>query len=144
MAYRVVIFPEQSLGVVELRDVVTSEEIATALHSMFGHESWQARGYALWDAREATALRIDPEGLSHIADWKDVYREERMGGRSAVLVRDEVDAEMALLIGRYRETSGRDVTIVRSMIDALQFLGLDALPPASRGTETASSEALET
>jgi hypothetical protein len=140
MSYRVYIFPDHCIGLVELNGDVTAEDIAVGLHAMYGHDRWENHWNALWDARSVTSLTVDPEGLTHIADWKEVYRRERVGGLSAILVERDLEAEMALLMARYRETSGRETRVFRDLQDALVFLGLASVPNYERGSLTASSD----
>lgn len=110
------------MGLVELSGAVSAPEIVACFQALFGTASWVKGWPALWDARTITSLVMVPEDLIVISECKATLTGAREGGRSAVVTVRPTDAEIALLVGRYREEAGRPTRIFRSMGEAYDFL----------------------
>jgi hypothetical protein len=138
MSYRVLISEPDAFAVIALSGVVVWDDAAAAMRALYAHPAWTPSVHVLWDARAITALDIPPTDLPAIRALLAETAASRAGGRSAVLVKNDVVATLAMLFARMAPPTGRMTRTFDRLEDALRFLGRPALP--TEAEVVASSE----
>ncbi|HYE95547.1 MAG TPA: hypothetical protein VD962_05020 [Rubricoccaceae bacterium] len=118
----------ERFAAIELSGAVTFEDLAAAMRALYGHPGWDPSFYVFWDALAITQLDIPPTDLPSVKALMDETAVARAGGRSAVRVKDDVEAVLAVLFAQFGPPTGRPMGTFRSLAEALAFLDRTALP----------------
>lgn len=133
MAHRVDIDRERGFCRITLFDEVEGAELIAAICAMLEHPAWRPGTNTLWDALGIRALAVDPETVARIQALMHQYAARRGPGRTAFLVKRDLDRSMALLFKVLLDLPGREIQVFTSPREALSWLGMDALPVSSGG-----------
>ncbi|HLA64657.1 MAG TPA: hypothetical protein VK610_09540 [Rhodothermales bacterium] len=110
MGYVVRVLPAHRLGVVRLHGVTDGADVAAAVAALAADQAWDPTYDAVWDCRGITKLDMAPTDLRSTAGLVGDLRARLGTGRRAVLVRAEVEVDLAQILSRM---AGRDA--VREM-----------------------------
>ena len=128
MPSRIFLTPTGDLGVVEIAGDVAWPDLAAAARTLYSHPAWRPDSSVFWDLSGITAVDIQPADLPVIKAFVTGVAEARAAGRSALHVRHEPDAMLAVLFDQMGPPSERLLKTFYDRANALAFLGLDALP----------------
>ncbi len=127
MAYRVSVLPEHRLGILRLVGNAGAGDILAALARLVGDPKWEPAFDAVWDCRSVDMLGLEPEDLQDIAGLVRTISERRGTGRRAIIVRNELEADLAHLVNRMAKGSvDREVRSFRLAPAAAAWLGVPA------------------
>ncbi len=138
MSARVHLSPDATVALVELEGTVRWRHLAAALLGLFGRDDSNPGLHVLWDARRVTRLDLPPQQVSALISLLDRVRGRYEGGRSAVLVRCDVDAAIARFLVWCGWGRGREYGVFDRLEEAVAFLGL----PSARALPLRSERVL--
>ncbi len=106
--------------------------IAGAMVGVYDHPDTRPDVSVLWDARDVTHLVIVPDDVPPMKALIERLHPALDGGRSAFLVRREVEGELALFFARLGPKRRREFGVFYRLEQALDFLGRPELPEVTR------------
>jgi hypothetical protein len=133
MGYTVRVLPEHRLALLRLHGEADAGDILGGMARLVGDPAWEPPFDAVWDCRAVTALDLQPRDLSDIAGLLRTVSERRGTGRRAVIVRNEMEADLAHLLSRMAgRDKEREMRTFRQAGEAAYWLGVPvgALEPA--------------
>ena len=128
MAHTLLVAPERRLAVIWLDGSVATDDIVAGLSALVARPAWEPAFDLVWDGRGIEMLLVDEAGLDAISTLTDAIRERLGTGRSAVVVRRDIDRAIAKLIrfrGRERK---REFRVFDALDEALAWIGQPDLP----------------
>lgn len=132
MPARVHVSPDASAALVVLEGYVRWRHLAGALLGLYDRPDSHPHVVVLWDAREIKSLDIAPDDVVAMKALVERLGPALDGGRSAFVVRREVDGQIAMLLARLGPRRRREYGLFYEMDQALAFLGRTDLPEAAR------------
>lgn len=122
MAYSCTIDYERRVGVVTLSGSVSDREIVHIIADLYGNPAWEPGFNTLWDCSKISELIIEQSGLSRIVGEMNQYLDKAGSGRSALVVKRQLDESMAKLLVYMARTASRDRRVFKSREEADQWL----------------------
>ncbi len=122
MPYTIRYDPPERFAVVELSGIITWADTRAILEALFNGPTWVIGSSILWDTRELSSIVLEPEELESIRTMMESLSKQRVGGRSAVVTRDEELEMVAKLFSGLAPDSTREMGVFESVKDALAFL----------------------
>ncbi len=130
MPVRVSLATSERFACVTLEGAVTWSDIANAMRGLYGRPDADPSIRVLWDGRAIRSMVMHPEDLREMKALRVELAAGLDGGRTAVVVRRELDTMMAHLFSRQVRDTRREHRVFRDLDAALTFLGLDAIVEA--------------
>lgn len=122
MAYSCAVETKRALGVITLSGSVDDNELVEAMRDLYFSEGWRRGFNILWDGTDIAELVIDRPGLEQIIEETGEFQNRIGPGKSAFVVRRQLDESMAKIILRMTRTSERERRLFRKTKDALDWL----------------------
>ena len=122
MAYTCAVKRRRALGVITLSGSVDDNELVEAMRDLYSSEGWSRGFNILWDGTEIAELVIDQPGLDQIVEETGEFQTRIGPGKSAFVVRRQLDESMTKIILRMTRTPERERRLFRKTKDALDWL----------------------
>lgn len=132
MPARVHLDPDGSSALVVLYGEVRWNHLTAALLGLYDRADFTPGLAVLWDARCVTCLDLPPGELPALKALLEHIRAPLRGGRTAVVVRRNLDAFMAGYLLRSNRCQTHEHAVFYEMADAEAFLERAALPTSSQ------------
>lgn len=127
MPYTITVSRKTRVGVVRLAGSVDGAEIVTAAADLAAHPRWKGGFRPVWDMTGVTRLDFSPDHMASMLAQEAHLDEIGATGDAIIITRDEVTAELVLIIRAHVAKVGRTVTSVQTVAEAEALLGV-ALP----------------
>lgn len=122
MAYSCAIETKRGLGVITLTGSVDDNDLVEAMRDLYSSGGWRRGFNILWDGTGIAELVIDRPGLDQIVEETGEFQNRIGSGKSAFVVRRQLDESMTKIILRMTRTSERERRLFRNTKDALDWL----------------------
>lgn len=119
--------PDADAALVVLEGTVRWNHIVGAMLGVYDRPDSTPEVIVLWDARGITSLDLPPESVAEGKALLERLAPALDGGRSAFVVRREIDGEIALLLTRIGPRRRRECGVFYRIDEAVAFLGLPDL-----------------
>ena len=126
MAYHVSVLAEHRLGILRLIGDAGAGDIIAALARLVGDPRWEPSFDAVWDCRSVEVLGLEPDDLQDIAGLARTVNARRGSGRRAIIVRNDLESDLAHLVNRMAKGPEREVRSFRLAPEAAAWLGVPA------------------
>lgn len=107
---------------ITLSGSVADSDLMEAMKALYESEGWSRELNILWDGTAIAELVIGRKGLEQIVEVTGDFQNRIGSGKSAFVVRRQLDESMAKIILHMTKTTTRERRLFRSREDALEWL----------------------
>lgn len=130
MQHRLAIDPSHRLAYVQLIGRVNTRHLLEMTMYVLQHPDWEPGYNELWDGLRVTETQIDLEEIRAALEVDKDFEDQVGNGRVAAVVGRGLDHTIGKLYqGMARKLSARQYEVFWTMDGALEWLGLNELPP---------------